>query len=345
LYSLKDIPVDDYFRYSLELKSQEIEMLQQLMGFLPDTIIDAHAHANTAAQVLAIDDGIYHHMMSTFPAFTLEQSQQCRAILYPGKSVKSLRFAGAFRGIDHRAANEYLVVNSPSEDRVALYGIPDDIDYTVGMLRSGKFTGLKMYYQYFNPPAWKIQEVFPLPILDLAQELGVPIILHLPRPITQSVEDLDQLLTNFPQLYVVLAHLGLPHIPVPGLLPAYEHFAQYPNVFMDTAMIPSREVVLMALKAFGSSRIMFGSDEPVNLIRSAAYHNPEKGERLVTEYMYHWVDPREHEQYKHLAADAIHAQWQALRAIQEAVEQLPSRVQKQASEAIFHGNARLVYRF
>lgn len=345
MHNITDIPIQEYLDYSLKLNDREVDMLQLLMEFLPDTIIDAHAHCNTSAHVETIDDGIYHHMMSTFPAFSLEDSAKVQRVLYPGKKVRTLRFANAYRGINHRRANEYLVTHSPTEDKVALYGIPDDPDYTNEMLTSGKFNGLKMYYQYFNPPAQYIEQVFPREILAVAQELEIPIILHLPKMITASVDDLEHILTDFPKLIVVLAHLGLPHLPVPNLTSVYEYFAQYPNLFMDTAMIPSWEVVYMALKAFGPSRIMFGSDEPLNLIRSTVYNNPNKGQRLITEYPYHWVNLDEHATYAHLAGEVIQTQWQALAAIKIATEQYAPKLHRRISQAIFCTNASLVYGF
>jgi hypothetical protein len=334
-----------YLQYSLKLSPDEIRLREQMMRFLPETIIDCHAHCNLESHVGELDEGVMHHMMSTFPGFSLEQSAQVKAVLYPGKHVQTLRFANAYRGISHRAANEYLLAHSKGGDRVALFGIPDDVSYTVWMLETRNVAALKMYYQYFNPPATLITEVFPEPILEVAQDLGIPIILHLPKIITKSLADLQQLLGNFPRLVVVLAHLGLPHLPIPGLQEAYDEVALYPNVFMDTSMIPSAEVHAMALKAFGPSRIMFGSDEPLNLIRSRVFHHPTKGERLITEYPYHWVDPDDHAQFQHLAHGLTMTHWQVLSAIQQTTVRLPVRTWKRVIEAVFYTNARSVFKF
>jgi hypothetical protein len=340
-----NIDTAPYLEYSLALTPTELDTRNRLMDFLPDTIIDCHAHCNLPQHVQELDSGVFGHMMSTFPGFSLEDSHMVKETLYVGKRVLSLRFANAYRGINHRAANQYLLDNSPKADRVALYGIPDDIAYTTAMLRCLKFTGLKMYYQYFNPPAQTIYQVFPPEILEEAQAQNVPIILHLPKMITQSADDLEQVLQDFPRLIVVLAHLGLPHLPVPELMSAYERLSKFPTLFMDTSMIPDPQVTFMALQAFGASRILFGSDEPLNLIRSTVFQHPEKGQRLITEYPYHWIDKKDHRKYRHLAKGATQTHWQVLNAIHQAVLQLPLKVQKRASEAIFHGNARLIFDF
>jgi hypothetical protein len=343
---MQTIKTTDYYSYTLEFKPQEFALRESLMEWLPDDIIDVHAHSNLPEHVERIPDQIFHHMMSTFPSYQVFMSTAMRHIFFPGKRVRSLRFANAYRGIDHRAANAYLLSETPPEDRMALYGIPDDIDYTVTMLKNKAVHGLKMYYYYFVPPAQTIYEVFPPAILEEAQHQGIPIILHLPKMITKSHAELYQLLHDFPRLTVVLAHLGLPHLPVPGLLEAYEFFAQYPQVYMDTAMIPSWIVVAMAIKTFGSERIMYGSDEPLHMIRSVVYKHPTRGQRLATEYPYHWVDPEDFQKYKHLATNAIHTHWQALNAIRLAVENTLAPAERNAAkEAIFERTGRAVYSF
>jgi len=163
--------------------------------------------------------------------------------------------------------------------------------------------------------------------------------------VTACVEDLLKLLIDFPKLVVVLAHLGLHKIPVPGLLEAYKKIARFDQVVLDTAMNPSSEVIGMAVNAFGSGRIMFGSDEPVNMLRYTAYMNPERGQRVVTEYKYHWVNADEHEKYSHLAKDAVHVHWQSIIAIKKVIQSLPKKERGIARENIFHNNAKEVFGF
>lgn len=337
--------VPDYYQYSLALKPEEEELSRKFQRWLPDQIIDCHAHCCPSEHLLGLDEALLRHMMTTFPVFNLEQSYAEQKLLYHDKHVKTLRFASAYRGIDHRASNEYLVENSRSFDRVALYGLPDDVEYTNRELRSGKYSGLKMYYQYFNPPATTIYGFFKPEILEEAQSLEIPIILHLPQLITNCQDDLARVLKDFPSQKIVLAHLGLPHYVMPGLFEAYERFAPYDNVLMDTSLIPSADVAVMALKSFGSHRIMYGSDEPLNLVRAKVYNNPDLGQRLITEYQYHWVDWAEHEKYKQYAVDIVHIHWQALGAIRAAIEALPGGQQDRAKQRIFHDNAQQVFKF
>ena len=285
------------------------------------------------------------HMLSTFTYYSLEDSQRIQKMLYVGKTVRTLRFAKTFQGIDHRAANEYLLTESPEQDRVAIFGLPEDIQYTCAMLLHPRCSALKMYWSYVDPPAQTIYEFFRPEILEQAQALDIPIILHLPKMIVRSLDDLVQMLADFPKLRVVLAHLGLSKILVPGLAEAYAAVCGSENVLLDTALNPSADVMYLALSYFGAERIMFGSDEPLNLIRSVPFEHPERGERLVTEYPYHWVDPGEHEAYKHLTTGITHAHWLSVVAIKEAVERYPLQEQKALKQQIFHDNAKTFFGF
>jgi hypothetical protein len=84
---------------------------------------------------------------------------------------------------------------------------------------------------------------------------------------------------------------------------------------------------------------MYGSDEPLHLLRSIPFNHPEKGQRIITDYPYHWVDAADHAKYGHLASNAVHAHWLALGAVRNAIESLPKSQQENAKHRIFFKNA------
>lgn len=340
-----DIPRDAYLADALQFTNKEVVWQALLMAWLPETIIDVHSHCNAAKHVHSMDERTWGHMLSTFPWLTLEESVLLHERFFPGKRVRTLRFAKTFRGVDHRAANEYLLTGSTQDDRVALYGLPDDPTYTIAQMRTGRYAALKMYYSYLSPPATEIYRYFRPEILAVAQELDLPIILHLPRIVTRCADQLRRLLTDFPRLHIVLAHMGLTKMVVPGLEKLYREFATHPNVFLDTAMVPDTDVLALGLRHFGHERVLYGSDDPLSLIRAHAYTHPQLGERLVTLYPYHWVDPEEHAQYRHLAEGVTHSLWPCLQAIKDGLTDLPEDQQDLARQNIFHDNAVRMYGF
>ena len=343
---LSEIDLAKYLEDSLSFTDKEKLLTKEFSEWLPQEVVDCHTHSNLREHVQEVDEEMFHQMISTFEGFNLEDSRRVELAFFGGKTLKRLRFPFPFRGIDIKAANEYLSRNVKNPDKVALCGIPNDIEYTISMLQTGRFSALKMYHQQFNPPSKQIYEYFPPKILNVAENENVPIILHLPQVITLCKDQILRLVEEFPNLRISLAHLGLANLPVPNLRETYDELSKYSNIYLDTSMIPSEEVVTLALKAFGDKRVMYGSDEPLNLIRSVIYNNPGLGQRIVTEYMYHWVNKDEHERYKHLASGASHAHWPPLIAIKKSIEALYlENQQSRVKNNILCNNAKGLFSF
>lgn len=345
---LRKIDTAQYIQNSLVFSDKENELVRDFNEWLPKDITDCHAHCGLPEHVLEIDDQMYNEVASTFQGFSLDDSYKLEQIIYGDKNLSALRFPFPFRGIDIKNANKYLLENTNAPDKVALCGIPTDQKYTNLMLRTGRFNALKMYHQQFNPPAKAIFDYFPSKVLEVAEEMNVPIILHLPKMLTFCKDELLDVARSFPNLKISLAHLGLAHLVFPNLQETYDEIATHKNIYMDTAMVPSKDVLKMAITSFGPKRIMFGSDEPLNLIRSVIYYNPKLGQRIVTEYMYHWVNKEEHEEYKHLAKGAIHMHWPAIQAIRAAIEEIYGKdisLQNSVKNDIFNNNAKEFFKF
>jgi hypothetical protein len=103
-----------------------------------------------------------------------------------------------FRGTNHRAANLYLLKQSDAQDRIALYGLPDDPEYTLRMfLEHPRVSALKMYYLYLEPPPTEIYQYFPKVVLEEAQKRDVPTVLHPPRKITECLDQIIKLAQDF----------------------------------------------------------------------------------------------------------------------------------------------------
>lgn len=340
-----DIPTDRYLKHAKTFLPEEKKIQKALLHWIPNKVIDVHAHSNKAEHVQKIIPGIYHHIISTFPHFSIEESQQMTKLFFPGITVRKLRFPTPYIGIAHKQANQYLLENTPHHDKIALCAIPNDIEYTNKMLKSGFFSGLKVYYYYTTPPKSLIYDFCPHEILEQAESTSVPIILHLPKPITQSISDLNRLQNDFPKLIIVLAHMGLAHLPTPELDECYKKAAKSEYTFLDTSMIASKEVLYKAMQIFGTERIMFGSDEPIHMLRCSIYQNPKRGPRLISDYPYHWTDIDEHHKFKHLAGSLIHAIWKSINAIKDAISLLPLSIQDKVKTQIFYSNAQSVYGF
>lgn len=342
-----------YFEHALTLNEEELQLQERYLDEIPDNIVDTHVHAASAkdVNVTAIPEHIQRHMMSTYPITSFEQSQKITELLMPGKEVRKLRFAHVFPGIGHSAVNQYLIDGSPEGDKTALFGLSDgseQIDYTISELRSGKYAGLKMYYIASVPPKYELYEYFPPEILESAQKQEVPIILHLPHSLYRSDDEVVSLAENYPNLKIVLAHVGVAHLPRPELETVLAKFGEYSNIYADTARVHSAEIIAAAIRHLGSERLLYGSDEPLNLLRSVAFFNPDlQSPRVLTDFPYHWVDPDEQKKWHHLAPRFVHSQWEQMEAIVSALDllQLSQSARDRMVQNIFQTNAERIFGF
>lgn len=342
---LDDIKREEYLEYASRMTTAELDLMKSLNDWLPNSIIDCHAHCNLQEHIHSIRLRDFNHMISTFPSFSLNESLYWNRLFHENKKIRTLRFSGVMYGTDHIKANAYLLDNSPADDKVALFGLPDDIEYTIRMLDHHRVSALKMYAAYFEPAARQIFDFFPKGVLEVAQNKNIPIILHLPLKISSCIGQILTLIACFPKLKICLAHIGLEEIVTNSLTQALKSVSQFSNVYFDTALVQSSDVIREAVKIVGPEKVMYGSDAPFNLIRSTTYINPELGWRLVTEHSYHWVNAEEHKSYKHLALDVPHDHWQAIAAIRNGLSHFSISDQSFMKQLIFHDNAKLFYEF
>jgi len=337
------IPSRQYFIDALNFSQREIELRMDFDHWLPDMIIDCHAHANGEGCVGNIPEVIAKEPRGSFPSYSIDDSLKMKSVFHPTTNVRTLRFSNPYLGINHRCANQYLLRSSPITDAVALLGLPDNIDYTIRELRTSRYAGLKMYPFYRYPPFTAVLEVFPDPILKVAEETRTPIILHLPQPLYKSVDEVRDLATRYPDLAIVIAHLGRQNIPTDETRAAYFNVADFDNVVFDTSMVVSAEIIEQVFDAVGPHRVLYGSDEPCSMLRYTRYMHPTKGFRCATSYPYHWLAEDERLEYGHLGRDAVHIHWQSLLAIRSTIEKLYLSNLDEVKTLVFYANSRRIF--
>lgn len=351
----KELPLNPdfraYFEYSLQPTAYEIDFREVLNDQLPTSIIDVHVHAAEADHFdVSQAQSILDKSASTFPETTIEQSRQLDALLHPGIEVRKLRFAHAFKGIAHRAVNTYLLENSPEQDRVALFGVSEneeEIEYTREELRSEQYSGLKMYYCSTSEEKSELYDYFPKEVLEVAEEVDVPVILHLPKTISRSMDEIRALTHDFPNLRVMLAHIGVTWTYPANFPKTMAEVASYKNVTVDTSGVTDPSIIETALEHLGPERVLYGSDEPLNLLREFTYTNPELGPRLLTDYPYHWVHKDEYEAYKHLLpGHLMYCEFQQVDALLVAIRGIAkARNTDSYIQSVFHDNGRREFGF
>ncbi len=331
---------EEYLNFARSLDSKEIQLIREFEEWLPEKIIDCHAHCCLPEHVNEISEEMYSLPISSFPSFSLEESREWQKIMHPQKKIRSLRFSIPLNGIDHKAVNSYLLRKSGQNDKVAIFGLPKDIEYTIKMIKESSALALKSYYLSGKNPLTRIYDYFPQEVLSVAQEKEMPIILHLPAKITKCFDQISKVVSDFPHLKLCIVHLGLEKKINQRVIEAFTSVARHENIVFDTSLISSPEVVKSALDIFGTERVLYGSDEPLNLIRFAIYEHPILGDRLLTKYLYHWVNIEEHLQFRHLLFDVVHSHWNALSGIKKAISEFPLKEREVIKEKVFYSNAK-----
>lgn len=341
---LTHIPVEAYLEYALKFQSEEISLRAQFAEWLPDEIIDIHTHSNLKRHCLMVDKSILR-LLSTFPWFEISDHIRISKILYLNKKVRLLVFSNPYRGINHRAVNDYLVKIASDELGIfpVLYGLPDDIDYTISQLKTRRFYGLKMYPEYRFPRFLKICEYYPDRILSFVEDIRIPIILHLPDVPPNCLDELEGIIQRFPRLRIILPHMGLIDFPFSGIEKVFSRVSRWKSVFLDTSMVTSSEVFTIALNYCGHRKILFGTDQPLNLIRGKKYIHPRLGARVATSYSYHWAIPEEQAEFSVYAINSTHIHWQVLSALRQAIASYSSYNQEEVKKSIFFENAKEVF--
>ena len=219
----------------------------------PDTVIDCHAHLNhrsrstweaddrkliAAADKLGIDQLCCSTLTPRRPA-TADGFRECNRWTADGMR----RFPGRVLG--------YCYVN-PGYGQAAL----DEIRYCV---EKHGFMGIKLYNEY------TCTEPVVFPVVELAIELGVPILQHASRshyfvgdqPRLSDGAHLAELARRFPEAMLICAHIS-------GggdwewTVKALRHAS---NVYLDTSgSVTDEDSVDMAAAVVGVDRVVFGCD-------------------------------------------------------------------------------------
>lgn len=97
------------------------------------------------------------------------------------------------------------------------------------------------------------------PYLELARKYELPVIVHTADSENDSPMRVYEMAYQYPDLIFIMAHMGL----CTDNKLAVELMGKAGNLYADTAWVPV-ETTLEIIRRYGSERIMFGSDNPID---------------------------------------------------------------------------------
>lgn len=249
---------------------------RELDGFVPARIFDAHVHMFDRGclrpGVRLPEKGIYGKFGNVF---TLEQHLEWTRTLLPGREVSLAHFGYVAFDSDLEASAAYA---GSVSDRLTRFGMAmvaprDTAEAVRRRVVANRLVGYKPYLDFVEgkPKAdITIQDMLPEPQMRVADELGLAVTLHIPRPgrLADPVNQAQmvELCRRYPRAKIIFAHIGRAYYlsNVVGML---DGIAACPNAYVDTAMVNHEGVLEYAFRNFPRERILFGSDAPVAFLR------------------------------------------------------------------------------
>jgi predicted TIM-barrel fold metal-dependent hydrolase len=250
---------------------------EKLRERLPKVILDAHTHMNLPEHIAGIPQSRIDTdwALQSGCKMTFEEAKRYADALFPGVDYRFVAFPLPIKEADNEGNNAYIAelikTRKVSYGLLAVWPERDSIMIEQDLVKDG-FAGLKPYPDFVS--AYKGAEVSIFDFLQksqlaLAERLGKCIVLHLPRagrfPDKNNIRELQEIISEFPKLKLVIAHLGRCFNPC-YFQKAVEMLGDDIHRFwFDTAGVMNPEVLALAMKTLHDDRIFFGFDWPVLL--------------------------------------------------------------------------------
>lgn len=179
-----------------------------------------------------------------------------KAVLIPTASPPKPRYyedvVDALKEFPDRFYGFFLA--NPKEENVC-----DMLDMVVNKYG---FLGVKLHPTFLGFAADDQELVYP--IAEKAKELKICIMVHSDPSIYASPWQVGLLAMDFPDVPVVMAHMGFIDIIYNDA--AINMAKRAPNLYLETCGVSAEGKVTAAVKEIGASRVLYGSDMP--------FHNP-----------------------------------------------------------------------
>ena len=298
----------------------------RLRGFMPRRIFDFHAHVGEPQhfQPLSLQRLRTNWALECGYILPFDDLRDAYRQLFPDSEVDALCFPFPIREARLSASNAYVADKIKKGESSGLY-TPDPTEDAEKLRRAlveGTFSGIKPYPDLVRGRSEAEVSIFdyvPRAHLEVVEELGLVLLLHLPRPgrlkDPANLTELHEIVREFPRLKLVLAHIGRSYCPS-FALEGIPKLTDCPTVLYDIAAVLNPEVLAFALREVGPGRLLFGTDFPITFLRGRQEWRGEKYVNLSSQ-MFMWNverrGPAEEARYTLFI-------YEQLRALREACE-------------------------
>lgn len=253
------VSLDEYSSHDKQIWDEELE------DFVPDRVFDAHIHLFNPDHLTATEP-----TANRWGATDLTTIQQWAERLYPGRETHFLVLGTPLRGIDVAAHNDWCIsqVRQDPQSRMNRLVTPactvQDIRRDI---QEQRFIGLKPYRIFSvtgDIAQCRIHDFLPYPQLELANELGLWVTMHLSRfhgcADELNLSDLREFtLKRFPNIKWILAHCARSFTYWP-IRQAIDQLRDLPNIWYDVSAVTDVRPLITLFSREDRRRILYGSD-------------------------------------------------------------------------------------
>ncbi len=250
---------DDYDRHDQQIWDEE------LADFVPERVFDAHIHL--------LDQRHLRDAPGAFRNWTdadLATLQAWAGRLYPGREVHFLVLGTPSPGIDVAAHNHWAIrqVQRDPQSRMNRLVTPQcRVEEIRRDVEQHHFVGLKPYRLFSvtgDAAQCRIHEFLPHPQLELADELGLWVTMHLSRyhgcADEHNLDDLTEFTTRrYPRVRWILAHCARSFTYWP-IRQAIDRLRELPNIWYDVSAVTDVRPLITLFSREDRGRIFYGSD-------------------------------------------------------------------------------------
>ncbi len=317
--------------------------------FLPPVVLDFHAHTWRKSDWYSVPwkagaaGGGYLVADEDYPVERLlADGRAC----FPDREYRAVCFGYPTPSADNGKDTAYVAGAGRRRGLYPLMIVGSSLNVPAEVIRQrldeGRFLGYKVFLPWHGDDygSTRVQDMLSAREMDIAQELGLVVLLHVPRSgrlADPEVQDgVRWLSREWPGARVVLAHCGRCYLPA-EMAGAIGFLRDLPNVFLDTSMVMDETVLRMVFDGIDSARVVYATDFPVAAM---------VGRRVRV--MDHWVDvvaSETPESAYRVRADGVPATYMALE-IAYAVLQAgrAAGLTQEALQAVFYQNGMNVLR-
>ncbi len=318
---------------------------REIDSFLPRRILDFHVHIFSSA---SRPDRSTPFSCAGHPlrSYTVDDFfDDCKAA-YPRRQVSAVCFGMPFTAWNKRINDRYVLRACDFQRAFPVrlldpeHDTPDEVRRDV--IGHG-YVGLKPYPDYvrkISPNVTRVPNMLPDSIMEIADDLGMFVVVHLPRPgrlaDTVNRKDIARLCRRWTRAQIILAHVGRAYF-LKNIVEGLDGLTEIPNLWFDTAMLNHWEVLAFLFKRADPRRLLFGSDAPIAFA-------PGKSVEINNQYTY--ITPAAWDLSIHDTSGKLvftSFLYEELRAIRRAVEET-GQSSSFVERLFFHNGMELLQR-